>query len=315
MRTWWRGQMHGNWERRIIHHVNFNETRTKNKTEIYLLRTSYKHSLRLLLGKQSANFLLYWGLCSTARLQTALFPTLIIVISNLRSRTDDPRKYNRQRTVLSIVCSMTIHKLLQVTTLQSAAVRYCVQVLCGTGKCRAVIAYDFSNQDFVRRGSILIHLKVIYIYITLRWIKQDRQQINKCNTEARSRNHCCYGKAVSITYSECVSVALVIQHAKRMRRMWLHHVFPHCLIIGTILISLESSRRSFEKCSNTKFHENPSSGSRVFPGGRADGRTDMTRLIVAFRHFAKTRKKIQKSLRVRPNIMTIRNQQTTHVSF
>jgi len=32
-----------------------------------------------------------------------------------------------------------------------------------------------------------------------------------------SCNHCYSGKAISITYSECVSVALVIQHAMRMR--------------------------------------------------------------------------------------------------
>jgi hypothetical protein len=38
------------------------------------------------------------------------------------------------------------------------------------------------------------------------------------NTEARSRNHCCRGNAVIISWSECVSVALVIQHARRMRR-------------------------------------------------------------------------------------------------
>jgi hypothetical protein len=37
------------------------------------------------------------------------------------------------------------------------------------------------------------------------------------NTEARSRNHFYRGKAVSITYSEGVSVALVTQHAKRLR--------------------------------------------------------------------------------------------------
>jgi hypothetical protein len=37
------------------------------------------------------------------------------------------------------------------------------------------------------------------------------------NTEARSRNHCCSRKAKSITYSECVFLALVIRHAKRMR--------------------------------------------------------------------------------------------------
>ena len=39
------------------------------------------------------------------------------------------------------------------------------------------------------------------------------------NIQARSRNHCCGGKAIRITYSECVFVALVILHAKRMRRI------------------------------------------------------------------------------------------------
>jgi len=36
---------------------------------------------------------------------------------------------------------------------------------------------------------------------------------------ARSRNHCCSRKAISITYSDCVSVARVIQHAKLMRHI------------------------------------------------------------------------------------------------
>jgi hypothetical protein len=36
------------------------------------------------------------------------------------------------------------------------------------------------------------------------------------NNEARSCNHCCRGKAISIAYSECVFVALIIQHAMRM---------------------------------------------------------------------------------------------------
>jgi hypothetical protein len=60
------------------------------------------------------------------------------------------------------------------------------------------------------------------------------------NIVARSRNHCFLGKAVSITYSECGSVALVIQHAKRMRRLMssvaclAQPYFPHYLINGTI---------------------------------------------------------------------------------
>ena len=36
------------------------------------------------------------------------------------------------------------------------------------------------------------------------------------NVEARSCNHIRRGNAISITWSECVSVAFVIQHAMRM---------------------------------------------------------------------------------------------------
>jgi len=41
-----------------------------------------------------------------------------------------------------------------------------------------------------------------------------------------------------------------------------------------------------KKYSYIKFHINPSSGSRVVPCGEKDGRTDMTKLIVAFRNSA-----------------------------
>jgi hypothetical protein len=50
-------------------------------------------------------------------------------------------------------------------------------------------------------------------------MKEDRRFSYKRNILARSRNHCCCGKALSITYSKCVSVALIIQHAMRMRRI------------------------------------------------------------------------------------------------
>ena len=61
---------------------------------------------------------------------------------------------------------------------------------------------------------------------------------------------------------------------------YLKYSFPR-----QILMKLEFSRRIFGKYSNIKFSENLSSGSRVVPCGRQDGRPDMAKLIVAFRNF------------------------------
>jgi hypothetical protein len=53
------------------------------------------------------------------------------------------------------------------------------------------------------------------------------------NIHVRSRNHCCRGKVISITY--CVFVALVMQHAKRMRHITLSAVaFPAVLRFTTL---------------------------------------------------------------------------------
>jgi hypothetical protein len=51
-------------------------------------------------------------------------------------------------------------------------------------------------------------------------------------------------------------------------------------------MKIEYSEQVFEKYSNIKFHEYPSSGSRVV-SVRTDRRTDMTKLIVTSRNFAK----------------------------
>ena len=51
-------------------------------------------------------------------------------------------------------------------------------------------------------------------------------------------------------------------------------------------MKLEFSQQIFEKYLNIKFHENPSSGSRVVPCGRTDRQTDMMQLIVPFRYLA-----------------------------
>jgi len=54
----------------------------------------------------------------------------------------------------------------------------------------------------------------------------------KCKTAARSHNHFCRGKAITIKYYECVFVALAFQHAKRMRRIILPSV--SCLVAGCV---------------------------------------------------------------------------------
>jgi len=87
-------------------------------------------------------------------------------------------------------------------------------------------------------------------------LMQDRQCMFKRDIQARSRNHCSRGKAISILFSECVSLALVIHRAKCIHRIilssiliimmvWiikychmlpvrLNHIFPRYLISDTI---------------------------------------------------------------------------------
>ena len=59
------------------------------------------------------------------------------------------------------------------------------------------------------------------------------------NTEILWCDHCRGGKAICITYFECMFVVLVILHAMRTRHshLWhgrLYNVFPHYLTKGTL---------------------------------------------------------------------------------
>ena len=54
--------------------------------------------------------------------------------------------------------------------------------------------------------------------------RRDRQCTYESDFKARSCFHCCRGKVISATYSECVSVALLTQHAKRTR----------CIILSSV---------------------------------------------------------------------------------
>jgi fluoride ion exporter CrcB/FEX len=66
----------------------------------------------------------------------------------------------------------------------------------------------------------------------------------KRNTEARSRNHRCCEKGNNYAYYGCVSVAIVIQHAKRMRRIILSSMA--CPALQTFS-TLSHERRDFRE--------------------------------------------------------------------
>ena len=78
-------------------------------------------------------------------------------------------------------------------------------------------------------------------------VERNRQPNAQCthtrNIEARSRRHFCRGNATSIVYSECVSVALVMQDAKRMRRIILSSMA--CLAVPLLFAAFSPSWSGF----------------------------------------------------------------------
>ena len=62
---------------------------------------------------------------------------------------------------------------------------------------------------------------------------------------ARSRNHFCHRKAISITYYKRMFVALLIRHAVRMRRIILLYVA--CMAIQYVFIIFRRSSPKYSK--------------------------------------------------------------------
>jgi hypothetical protein len=76
------------------------------------------------------------------------------------------------------------------------------------------LAYETTNSVLERWQATLRRLQA---YEEDRRITQDRQCTYNVRVRARSLKHCGRRKAATITFIEHVSVALVIQHAMRMR--------------------------------------------------------------------------------------------------
>jgi hypothetical protein len=63
---------------------------------------------------------------------------------------------------------------------------------------------------------------IFYVIYFLGKEKQERHCTYKHNIKALLHNHCCCGKAISITYSECVPIVLFIQHAMCTSILYCH---------------------------------------------------------------------------------------------
>jgi hypothetical protein len=84
-----------------------------------------------------------------------------------------------------------------------------------------------------------------------------RQCTYKGNIEVRSRNNFYRGRTLSTTYSECVSVALVMQHAKRTRRILLSYVACVAVQYFSTLFSIRHDfRKTFSELKFLVFIDN-----------------------------------------------------------
>ena len=80
----------------------------------------------------------------------------------------------------------------------------------------------------------------LLLYLSMAGVKRSEAVYVRCKIEVRSRNHFCCGTGISIKYSECVFVALVIQYSKRVSNITISGLsgftifFTHYFIKGTI---------------------------------------------------------------------------------
>ena len=90
------------------------------------------------------------------------------------------------------------------------------------------------------------------VYEMGKLLQQDKQCMYKPNSEGCSRNRLCRRKVICVTYSDCVSVALFIQHANRVCYVILSAVA--CLAVPYFLHVISYKERSSEEVAEHKMY-------------------------------------------------------------
>jgi len=102
-----------------------------------------------------------------------------------------------------------------------------------TAICTKEFFYFLTNQH----NHCLKHFKMTDVIIL-----SNINRTGNAHIEVHLCNHCCSGKAISITYFECVSVNLGIQHA-----MCMHHIVISGLSGSTVFFHIISLTAGFLK--------------------------------------------------------------------
>jgi hypothetical protein len=107
--------------------------------------------------------------------------------------------------------------------------------------CSKTAIATWSRVESARRAVHRTHRALPACILASQLCKQNTERNGQriTNFDARSRNNCCRGQVISITYSECVSVALVIQHATRIR----HVILPSVACLAVPYFSTLSHKR------------------------------------------------------------------------
>jgi hypothetical protein len=75
---------------------------------------------------------------------------------------------------------------------------------------------------------------------------------------------------------------------RRLEGVMMKSVYWSSCNVPLFLVKPNFARQIFEKRSNIKFYENQDRGNRVVPCARTDGKTEISKLFVAFRNFFNT---------------------------